>query len=220
MRITPNSLSKNKFMFKTQIICCIFLFLSFESIAQEAKQLISNQYADTWSGRDNLGRELALHKETGDLKKDKFVGIFYFIWLGAHGYDKHSKTLVDEGIHPKTTSDTISPYDISKILKENPNNPKFGPDLAFHHWGEPYFGYYLSNDEWVIAKHAQLLSDAGIDVIVFDVTNGLAYIPQVLTICKVFSSLKSKSWNVPQIAFLTNSNHVKTTEKIYNDFYT
>lgn len=206
-------------MFTTKIICFLFLFLSFNLISQEAKQLVSNQYADTWSGSDDLGRQLSLHNETGDLKKDKFVGIFYFIWLGAHGYDKHTKPLADEGVQPKAASDTISPYDISKILKENPENPKFGADLAFHHWGEPYFGYYLSNDEWVISKHAQLLSDAGIDVIVFDVTNGLAYIPQVLTICKVFSSLKSKGWNIPQIAFLTNSNHIKTTEKIYNDFY-
>lgn len=204
---------------KCKLICLLCFAVYFKGFPQEAKQLVSNQYADTWAASDDLNRELSLHNETGDLKKDKFVGIFYFTWLGAHGHDRHASSMPDEGIFPKKISDTLSPYDISKILKDNPENPKYGPELAFHHWAEPYFGYYLSNDEWVIAKHAQLLSDAGIDVIVFDVTNGLAYLPQVETICKVFSKLKDYGWNVPQIAFLTNTKHVSTTEKIYTDFY-
>ena len=47
-------------------------------------------------------------------------------------------------------------------------NPAFGPEHAFHHWGEPYLGYYVANDEWVIRKHAQMLTDAGVDVLFFD----------------------------------------------------
>jgi hypothetical protein len=201
------------------ILLNFFQVVGILNAQNSSEQLISSQYADTWHGKDELKRELPLNKDTGNLRENKFVGIFYFLWLGAHGYDKHSKTLPDEGIYPKKISDTVSPYDISKLLKEHPKNPKYGPDLAFHYWGEPYFGYYLSNDEWVIAKHAQLLSDAGIDVIVFDVTNGLAYIPQVLTICKVFSKLENYGWNVPKISFLTNTNHISITEKIYSDFY-
>jgi hypothetical protein len=34
-----------------------------------------------------------------------------------------------------------------------------------HHWGESAFGYYRSDDPWVLRKHAQMLSDAGVDVI-------------------------------------------------------
>ena len=186
---------------------------------KSSSPLVSEQWADTWSATDDLERTLPRNKATGNLKKDKFVGIFYFTWLGAHGHDRHTKPLPDEGVHPKTASDTLSPYDITKILKENPENPEYGPVLAFHHWGEPYFGYYLTNDEWVIMKHAQLLSDAGIDVIVFDVTNALAYLPQVNTICEVFSRLEKQGWAVPKIAFLTNTKHVETTGKIYNGFY-
>lgn len=188
--------------------------------AQESSpQLVSKQLADTWSATDDLERSLPVHEETGNLKANKYVGIFYFTWLGAHGHDQHTKPLPDEGVHPKTASDTLSPYDITKILAADSIHPKYGPELAFHHWGEPYFGYYLTNDEWVIVKHAQLLSDAGIDVIVFDVTNALAYLPQVETICKVFSNLEKLGWAVPKIAFLTNTKHVETTEKIYKGFY-
>ena len=203
------------------IIILTFLLygVAFLNAQNTSKQLVSNQFADTWSGSDDLNRELSLNKDTGELKNNKFVGIFYFTWLGAHGYDRHTKPLPNEGVQPKTVADTLSPYDITKILKKDPKNPKYGPELAFHHWGEPYFGYYLTNDEWVIMKHAQLLSDAGIDVIVFDVTNALAYLSQVEKICEVFSGLEKKGWAVPKIAFLTNSKHVETTEKIYNGFY-
>lgn len=202
------------------IITLLTITFAQQSNAQKTSpQLVSEQYADTWSATDDLQRELPLHDATGGIKKKKYTGIFYFTWLGAHGYDHHTKPIPDEGVQPKTASDTLSPYDISKILKENPDNPQYGPELAFHHWGEPYFGYYLTDDEWVIMKHAQLLSDAGIDVIVFDVTNALAYLPQVNKICKVFSSLEKKGWAVPKIAFLTNSKHVETTEKIFNGFY-
>ncbi|MHA7831774.1 MAG: glycoside hydrolase family 71/99 protein [Flagellimonas sp.] len=180
---------------------------------------ISKQFSDTWAAVDALDRTLPLNEGIQDLKKDKYVGIFYFLWLGAHGYDEHRQPLPDEGVQPKQISDTISPYDIEKLLVENPENPEYGPVKAFHHWGEPYFGYYLSNDEWVIMKHAQMLSDAQIDVIVFDVTNSLAYLPQVNTVCRVFARLQKKGWSVPKIAFLTNTKHVETTEKIYEGFY-
>lgn len=201
------------------VISLLVLGLGSIKAQKSSPPLISQQFADTWSATDDLQRSLPLNKETGNLEKDKFVGIFYFTWLGAHGHDKHTQTLPDEGVHPKTAADTLSPYDITEIIKENPKNPKYGPVKAFHHWGEPYFGYYLTDDEWVILKHAQLLSDAGIDVIVFDVTNSLAYLPQVKKICRVFTELEKKGWAVPKIAFLTNTKHVETTEKIYNGFY-
>ena len=41
-----------------------------------------------------------------------------------------------------------------------------------HYWGEPLYGDYLSTDPWVIRRHAQLLSAAGIDTLIFDTTNG------------------------------------------------
>ncbi len=31
----------------------------------------------------------------------------------------------------------------TRLLKENPENPAYGPEPAFHYWSEPYFGYYL-----------------------------------------------------------------------------
>ena len=87
--------------------------------------------------------------------------MFYFLWMGAH---------VNGG-----------PYDITKILAEdptaasNPDSPLWGPLHAFHHWGESLFGYYQSDDPYVLRRHAQMLSDAGVDVVIFDVTNQSTY---------------------------------------------
>jgi len=44
--------------------------------------------------------------------------------------------------------------------------------LMPHHWNEPLFGCYDTDDRWVLRKHAEMLANAGMDVIIFDNTNG------------------------------------------------
>ena len=181
---------------------------------------VAAQTPSSWAATDASGRNLPGQEEVGPLRPDRTVGIFYFLWLGAHGYDAHTSPLPDEGVMPVVdTVDYASPYDISRILEADPGDPQYGPDLAFHHWGESVFGYYLSDDDWVIAKHAQLLGDAGVDVIVFDVTNAVLYLPQALRVCTVFARLQHLGWTVPKVAFLTNTRHGETTERLYRDFY-
>jgi hypothetical protein len=154
---------------------------------------------EPWAATDGLGRNVPGYEECGRPREGKFVGIFYFLWLGQH--------------------DSQGPYNITEILKQPEAGRHWGQKDIFHWWDEPRFGYYLSDDEWIIAKHAQMLSDAGIDVIVFDVTNGFTYEKNVLTVCKVYRELRSKGWKTPQIAFLFNSQSKETTEKVYHDFY-
>ena len=149
-------------------------------------------------------------------REGKFVGIFYFIWHGCHGYDIGAN---NNSVQPPTASDVKSPYDVNEMLKANPSDPQYGPGGTMHHWGEPYLGYYVSNDEWVIRKHGQMLSDAGVDVIFFDVTNGYSYIPVVKTICSVYAKMREEGGNTPQIAFLLNAATENTFNTIYNDFY-
>ena len=72
-----------------------------------------------------------------------------------------------------STSRRSSPRDPAAI--RNPRSPLWGPDLYPHHWGESVFGYYVSDDESVLRKHAQMLADAGVDMVVFDVTNQVTY---------------------------------------------
>ncbi|MGQ9731478.1 MAG: hypothetical protein ACUVX8_09430 [Candidatus Zipacnadales bacterium] len=132
-------------------------------------------FSDTWVATDALGREVPDYEECGPPREDKYVGIFYFLWLGPHGYDHSTPVLPDQGVQPKTGMEYKSPYDITRILA---GEQEWGPWHAFHHWGRPLFGYYLSDDEWVIRKHAQMLTDAGVDVIICDVTNGRKKVAQ------------------------------------------
>lgn len=183
-----------------------------------SKQLVSAAKADTWVAIDGIGRELTTTKSDGLIRKDRYVGIFYMIWQGAHGYDTNQKN-IDETVQEKLASDTLSPYDITKILKENPTNPNYGPNHTFHFWGEPYFGYYLSDDEWVIRKHAQMLSDAGVDVLILDVTNASIYLSQVTKIANIYKAMRNEGISTPSISFIVNSAPEKTVTRLFNSIY-
>lgn len=161
---------------------------------------------DTWVAVDALGRTLPTYKEVGPPRPGKTVGIFYFLWLGEHG---------EQG-----------PFDVSKILARDPGaidepaNPAWGPVGAPHHWGESAFGYYLSRDPWVLRKHAQMLTDAGVDTLVFDVTNQLTYPRSYLALCKTFAQIRKEGGATPQIAFLTPFwDPVKVVRTLYQDLY-
>lgn len=173
-------------------------------------------FSDTWVATDALGRTLSGHDECGPPRPGKYVGIFYFTWLGAHGYDRAGQLAEDQGVLPKTDEEYRSPYDITRILA---GEQEWGPWHAFHWWGQPHFGYYLSNDEWVIRKHSRMLTEAGVDVIICDVTNGLTYTATSLTICRVFREIRDAGGHTPQIAFLANSSALQVVRKLYDEFY-
>lgn len=168
--------------------------------------------ADTWVATDGLGRSLPTSREAGLPRTGKTVGVFYFLWHGEHGQQ--------------------GPFDVSRILIEHPdalsctNSPPWGPTYAMHHWGEPLFGYYLSDDEAVIRKHAQMLADAGVDVVIFDVTNGPTYPKSYQALMRAFSEVRANGGRTPQIAFLCPfrspppaSPRGKVVEMLWKDIY-
>lgn len=148
--------------------------------------------SDTWVATDGLGRSLPTFSDVGGPRTNRTVALFYFLWHdGARFLGKGG----------------CGPYDITKILAQDPSamtkgSPLLGPMYAPHHWGEPLFGYYLSTDRAVIRKHAQMLSDAGVDLIVFDVTNGPTYDDSWCTLLDVFAEVRAAGGQTPQVAFL------------------
>ncbi len=163
-----------------------------------------------WPATDLLGRNLPLIDEAGPLRKDRFVGIFYFL--------THDNPI---GIAPGTDG----PYDISKIIARDPqallhpDSPLWGPIRTAHYWGEPLYGYYKSTDPWVLRRHAQLLSAAGIDTLIFDTTNAVTYPHVYQKLCEVFSQVRAAGGHTPQIAFMVNTAAGKTAGQIYHDLY-
>jgi hypothetical protein len=138
--------------------------------------------SDTWVATDGLGRSLPGYADVGPRRSGRFVGIFYFLWLGAH---------VQGG-----------PYDVSKLKAENPGHPSWGPMYAPHHWGESVFGYYLTEDPLVLRKHAHMLADAGVDTLIFDVTNQVTYRSNYMALLRVFEEIRRDGERTPQVVFL------------------
>ena len=150
---------------------------------------------------------LATSVSAGETGKKKDVGIFYFVWLGQHpGQQK--------GI-----------YDISKLLKEAPEDlwaapegtPK-SPAGQFHFWGEPLYGYYDSRDPWVVTRHVELLMNAGIDYLMFDTTNAVVYPEAISVVLNVLKKFASQGFDVPKVAFYTNSASGRSVQMIYDNF--
>lgn len=180
------------------------------SVNKEEFVLYNGPYSDVNGvlvGVDDLGRELS-YLDITEIKEEKLVGIFYFLWQGQHG--------------------TAGPYDITKILKNNPDailsekdwKASGGGGLYEHHfWGEPLFGYYTSDDTWVMTKHVQMLTDSGVDFIVFDTTNGFPYSKQALKLFEILDKYHQQDFKVPKCAFYTSGSSGKTMNAIYKEVY-
>lgn len=154
---------------------------------------------------DDYGRKVEVRDPTNAEKK--YVGVFYFLWLGSQGMT---------GI-----------YDVNKLEKLGDDSPLYdtddqtgqSPTGQFHFASEPLYGYYSMRDPWVITRHVELLTMANIDYIMFDCTNTLIYEDVVKLILETLKTYADQGWNVPKVAFYTNSSSADTVRRIYNAFY-
>jgi hypothetical protein len=175
--------------------------------------LSSDFYSDTWVAVDALGRELPDYAQCGAPRTNRSVALFYFLTAGTIG-------------PCDTTWDNQGPWDITKILAANPSSPAWGPAPCYfpqagaaHFWGEPELGYYLSNDQWVMRKHAYMLANADVDVIVFDISNAYTYKDRYLAVCSVFANVRANGGKTPKICFLANWNADGNVQSIYDNLY-
>ncbi len=156
-------------------------------------------YADTWDARDGLGRTLADQRIAGPSRSNRTVGIFYFLWHGQHGQQ--------------------GPFNIEQLLRENPENPAWGPPGAFHHWSEPELGYYIGGEPYVIRRHVQMLEAAGVDMLICDVTNGFAYIDVVKSLFRTLDTIRAEGGWTPTVAFIAWNNHLRAVDSLWKEVY-
>ncbi len=132
------------------------------------------------------------------------MAVFYFLWHDQSGNKVR---------------------DVSRILAADPramskpDSPLWGKIGSAHYWGEPLYGYYRSDDPWVLRRHAILLAEAGIDVLIFDTTNAATYRRAYMKLCEVFADVRRDGGRTPQIAFMVNTAAGKTAAEIYRDLY-
>ena len=157
------------------------------------------------AGKDGLGRKLPMIDEVGPRRPDRYVGIFYFVHKGPENSGQ--------------------PINVTEVLEKYPeaskdfNHTAWGPPGSVYHWGEPLFGYYLTDDEWVIRKHIEMLTYADIDFLVFDTTNRLTFKHNCKTIISILNEYVQEGWKVPQIVYYTNTRSGETIREIYEDIY-
>lgn len=197
----------------THLILIVFaLFCSHTLKAQDEKNRKNYRdiYPDTWVATDALGRTMPENKDVGELKNDKrrVTGIFYITWHSDHLHNMKN------------------PYraDVSKILKEDPDARFEGDNPLWtesqYHWGEPELGYFLSKDEYVIRKDMSMLADAGIDVVIFDVTNAVHYWSEWESVIGVMQKMRQEGNKVPQICFWAfNGPVITVVQDLYEKIY-
>lgn len=153
------------------------------------------------SSVDALGRVTL----AGDGEESRDVGLFYFLWLGAHA--SGSKI-----------------YDVSDLEENNPDalwatDSDESPVGTYHFWGEPLYGYYHSADPWVITRHVELFTMIGIDYLLFDVTNAVTYDNVLKVLFPILDKYRKQGWDVPKVGFMTNTGTYKVVKRLYSAYY-
>ena len=174
--------------------------LSTAHLAPAASPTVDIQ-SDTWVASDALGRTQPDIKETGPVKKDKWVGIFYWTWhIDYKG----------------------GPNDNTKLIAEAGGGPVEWPRNGTpNHWGEPELGYYRMTDPFVIRKHASMLSDAGVDVVLFDTTNSpYTWKAQYEALCTEYTAMRAAGNKTPSIGFITPFwDPTEVMNRVWEDLY-
>jgi len=167
-------------------------------------------YSDTWVATDALGRTMPVYSSVGPVKTDqrRVVGIFYITW------------------HSDGLGTLKSPYtaDVTRVLATDPKARLDAKHPLWtegsYHWGEPECGYFLSKDEYVIRKDMSMLADAGVDVLVMDVTNAVRYWDEWDVVFPVMQKMKAEGNKVPQFIFWAfNGPCITVVQDLYDRIY-
>jgi hypothetical protein len=169
--------------------------------------------SDTWVATDALGRKLPDHAEVGDPRPNRTVALFYWTWHVGGNTD----------LGPANTNEIISRH---RDAINDYNHPVWNEvgRVGAYHWSEPLFGYYRGTDRWVYRKHAEMLADAGVDVVIFDCTNGTFTWKEAYDVLgEVWTAARRDGVRTPQFAFLcpfapSDNSRINIT-KIYEDIY-
>ena len=157
-------------------------------------------------GVDQFGRSFT---SINSFKKGKQVGLFFWLWIGQ----PFARDIYD------ATKILNMPNGLKLLTDFNYLDENISPNGEAHYWGEPLWGYYNSEDEWVIRKQMQMLTIAGIDFIFFDTTNAFIYKNVFMKVLSVIDEYQKKGWDPPKVVFYTHSRSLQTTRELYNELY-
>lgn len=157
------------------------------------------------TGTDDFGRVIS--PVDGKINDDRYVGMFYFLTLGQH--NNHT------GI-----------YDINKITFDSTYHKAFTefdtfitPVGSAHFWGEPVWGYYHSEDEWVMRKQVEMLTMAGVDFLVLDTSNNVLYENVTGILFDVLLEYQAQGWDVPKVVYYLGDHDLSADSNVFKQVY-
>ncbi len=224
-------------MRKGKSIACIFLSIAmlmfaFAGCGKEKKLPDARRGLDDFeftrasiTATDRYGRETT---PVGAEKAEKYVGLFYWMWISNTHYYYHNIFDCTKLMSTEEGQAAFWNVDSSNAAYE-----KLSQVGAFHFTNEPMYGYYNSSDPWVITRHMELFMWAGIDYIFLDTSNDVIYDWDSADASRFDGTVKSpcyalldtmlglqqKGWEVPKVVFLTNTRSGDTVDKIYRAYY-
>ena len=165
---------------------------------------------DTWVFTDGLGRVSLTNQDVGDLKDDKTLAMFYWTWH-IDGFTTHVPVNLQE--YSEKYPEAMRDWD----------NPVWNNTYSYW-WNESIYGYYRGDDKWVLRKQAELLANAGVDVIFTDNTNAEmtwrnAYTP----LMEEWTDAMNDGLKAPKVSFMLpfwDKNYTNTqVQSLYLDIF-
>ncbi len=166
---------------------------------------------DTWVFTDGLGRVSLTNAEVGDPREDRTLAMFYWTW--------HAELAAGGAVN---TTELMKQY---PEAKNDYNHQAWAGTGRYCYWNEPIYGFYRTDDEWVLRKQAELLANAGVDTIFTDNTNGnMTWRSSYMALYKTWDDAqRNGAVDVPKVSFLLpfgpNSGNDSQVEALYTDIY-
>ena len=145
---------------------------------------------DTWVFTDGLGRTSLTYEDVGAPREGKSVAMFYWTWHIGGGF----------------TSQV--PVNLQQICEQYPEairdyNHEIWKGTSNYWWNESIYGFYKTDDAWVLRKQAELLTNAGVDVIFTDNTNAdLTWNVSYNALLKEWDDAMTDGLKTPKLSFM------------------
>jgi hypothetical protein len=205
-----NKENKQKLRTMIAVLCALSPVIAVAQLQPSDRETIVDIHSDTWVATDGIGRTMPGMDSVGPVKKDqrRVTGIFYITW------------------HTQGLAKMKSPYeaDVTRILQKDPTARLDAKHALWtegsYHCAEPEMGYFLSQDEWVIRRDMSMLADAGVDVLVMDVTNAVRYWDEWDVTFRTMQKMRAEGNKTPQFCFWAFNGPVLTVvQDLYNRIY-
>ena len=184
-------------------------------LPESSRYLTAEIMSDTWVFTDALGRVSLSNADVGDPRSDRTLALFYWIWHATFAGLRtpfNVQAFIDE--------QTAAGIPMEDYIHDF-NYPKWPSATgAQYFWDEPIYGFYRSDDTWVLRRQAEMLAAAGVDVVFSDNSNAtLVWADAYPSLYETWFAAQQDGLDVPKISYLMPFAAGNDTKVQLNHFY-